>query len=157
MTLGDIFAQKVIEKKEDLDVKRMLRFTVLGSCIVGPMIRSWLLILEKMFGPTLTLKKNLQKVALDQFAFAPFNQIIMLSSVGIMQGLNSLELIKQKLKNELPTVMFTGWKIWPIVNFVNFSYVPFQLRPLVISIVALFWFTFLAWNSNGSQTKLHQT
>ena len=52
MTLGDIFAQKVIEKKEDLDVKRMLRFTVLGSCIVGPMIRSWLLILEKMFGPT---------------------------------------------------------------------------------------------------------
>merc|ERR1712083_1226158 len=103
-----------------------------------------------MFGPTLTLKKTLQKVALDQFAFAPFNQIIMISSVGIMQGLNSLELIKQKLKNELPTVMFTGWKIWPAVQLVNFYYVPFLLRPLVISIVSMFWHTFLAWYSNST-------
>ena len=34
MTLGDIFAQKAIDKKEEIDVKRMLRFTILGSCIV---------------------------------------------------------------------------------------------------------------------------
>ena len=34
MTLGDVFAQKVVERKKEIDVKRMLRFTVLGSFIV---------------------------------------------------------------------------------------------------------------------------
>ena len=75
------------------------------------MVRGWLLILENIFGPTVILKKTLQKLALDQLAFAPFNQTIMLTSVGLMQGLTSLQLIKEKLKNELPTVMFTGWKV----------------------------------------------
>ena len=34
MTLGDVFAQKIVEGKKEIDVKRMLRFTVLGSFIV---------------------------------------------------------------------------------------------------------------------------
>jgi len=153
MTLGDIFAQKAIDKKEEIDVKRMLRFTILGSCIVGPMVRSWLVILERIFGPTVTLGKTLQKLFLDQIAFAPFNQTLILSSLGIMQGLTSLELVLEKVQKELPTVVFTGWKIWPFVNLINFYYVPFQLRPLIISFVALFWFTFLAWTSNGSAPK----
>jgi len=153
MTLGDVFAQKVVERKKEIDVKRMLRFTVLGSFIVGPMVRTWLLTLERLFGPTVTLKRTFQKLFLDQFAFAPFSQTTILTSIGIMQGLTSIELVKAKVQNELPHIYFTGLKIWPLVNLINFYYVPFQLRPLVISTVALFWYTFLAWSSNGSENS----
>ena len=34
MSLGDISAQKLVEKAETLDYKRTLRFTIIGSCIV---------------------------------------------------------------------------------------------------------------------------
>ena len=75
------------------------------------MVRSWLVILERIFGPTVTLGKTLQKLFLDQIAFAPFNQTLILSSLGIMQGLTSLELVLEKVQKELPTVVFTGWKV----------------------------------------------
>ena len=51
---------------------------------------------------------------------------------------------------------FLPLQIWPMVNLINFYYVPFQLRPLVISIVALFWHTFLAYTSNGNLDKVKQ-
>lgn len=90
-----------------------------------------------------------------------------LTSVGLLKGF-SFEKIKDKLENELFTIMKTGWKvmhffcnsgycvlilifqIWPWVNLVNFYYVPFLLRPLVINFVAFFWYTYLAWVANGS-------
>ena len=75
------------------------------------MVRSWLVILERIFGPTVTLRKTFQKLFLDQLAFAPFSQTTILTSIGIMQGLTSLELILEKVQNELPTVVFTGWKV----------------------------------------------
>lgn len=78
--------------------------------IQGPMVRTWFVILERLFGPTVTLRKTLQKVALDQFAFAPCSQMTILSSVGLMQGF-SFEMIKDKLHNELFTIMKTGWKV----------------------------------------------
>lgn len=37
MTFGDVVAQLIVEKKQEVDLKRMLRFTVLGSCIVVSM------------------------------------------------------------------------------------------------------------------------
>ena len=34
MSFGDISAQKLVEKSETWDIKRTLRFTIIGSCIV---------------------------------------------------------------------------------------------------------------------------
>jgi len=154
MTCGDIIAQFTVDKRKlsELDLKRTLRFTILGSCVVGPLIRAWFLTLEKLLGSAVTLRITFAKVVLDQLLFAPSQQTTILVTIGALQGF-TLQQIKDKVRNELYTITTTGWKIWPFVNMLNFYYVPFPLRPLVVSTVNLFWFTFLAYNSNNSQQR----
>jgi protein Mpv17 len=136
------------------------------------MIRTWFLTLEKLFGQVVTVRRTVGKVVLDQLAFAPFSQMTVLTTIGALQGQN-LTKIKTKIINELPSITFTGWKvivhhhklppqtfhaktllfqIWPFVNLVNFYFVPFLLRPLLVSFVAIFWYTFLAYKANQSQS-----
>eukprot|EP00093_Oithona_nana_P012083 12083.XXX_83810_82989_1 [CDS] Oithona nana genome sequencing. len=152
MSLGDISAQKLVEKADTIDFKRTLRFTIIGSCIVGPMVRTWFITLEKAFGPVITFRKTVQKVVVDQVGFMPVSQSIILTSLGCLQGLDFAQ-IKAKWKNEIATVVTTGWKIFPWIQMINFYYVPFLLRPLIINIVALFWYTFLAWYANKLKYK----
>lgn len=46
-------------------------------------------------------------------------------------------------RDELPAVLLTQYKVWPAVNFINFTYVPEPLRVLVSGVVALFWNIYL--------------
>jgi len=110
MSLGDISAQKLVEKADTIDFKRTLRFTIIGSCIVGPMVRTWFITLEKAFGPVITFRKTVQKVVVDQVGFMPVSQSIILTSLGCLQGLDFAQ-IKAKWKNEIATVVTTGWKV----------------------------------------------
>ena len=57
--------------------------------------------------------------------------------------------IEAKLKREYLDVLITGWKLWPAVQMVNFFLVPFNLRPLVVGVVALVWNTYMSWKCNS--------
>ena len=50
MGAGDALSQLVIEKKSKYEIERTLRFAVIGSFFVAPIIRVWFLTLEKWFG-----------------------------------------------------------------------------------------------------------
>ena len=74
------------------------------------MVRTWFIALEKAFGPVITFRKTVQKVAVDQVAFMPVSQSIILTSLGCLQGLDFAQ-IKAKWKNEIATVVTTAWKV----------------------------------------------
>ncbi len=93
------------------------------------------------------LKATVAKVALDQTAFAPLFNGLFISVLGAMQG-KTVPQVGEKLKREYKDVIITNWKLWPAVQMVNFFVVPFNLRPLVAGVVALFWNTYLSWKSN---------
>jgi len=39
--------------------------------------------------------------------------------------------------------------IWPVVQFVNFKYVPLELRVLVVNVVSLGWNCYLSYLNGG--------
>jgi hypothetical protein len=41
-------------------------------------------------------------------------------------------------------LMINGWKLWPMVAFLNFVFVPVNHRIIVASIVGLFWGIYLS-------------
>jgi hypothetical protein len=49
----------------------------------------------------------------------------------------------QICRAELPAILLAQYKVWPAVNWINFTYVPEPLRVLVSGVVALFWNVFL--------------
>ena len=172
MSTGDVIAQVWLEKKgwNTFEFSRAARFAFLGCCLVGPVIRTWYVALEKIVGSGVTLKLTAAKVGLDQFLFAPIFTVVLLSGIGALQG-QSLQEIRNKLDHELVDIVLTGWKVmhqntlshfdlrscssqvWPATQMINFYFVPFLVRPLVVAVVALFWNTYLAWKANKTSLK----
>ena len=56
--------------------------------------------------------------------------------------------VKNRTQADLMDVVLTGWTIWPATQLANFYLVPFLVRPLVVSTVALFWNSYISWKTN---------
>ena len=54
---------------------------------------------------------------------------------------------------DFPIIFPAVFQVFPWIQLINFYYVPFLLRPLIVNIVALFWYTFLAWYANRLKYK----
>ena len=175
MGAGDALSQISIEKQQKFEIDRTLRFAAIGSFFVAPTIRVWYLTLEKWFGSGVTISTTLKKVGTDQLFFAPIFSGAIISVIGVSQAISNLVMTKQdkdtkhhafkgdllkvshNLKRDYADIVITGWTIWPATQLMNFYLVPFLVRPLVVSIVALFWNTYLAWKTNQMPSIEHNS
>lgn len=100
---GDIICQAIEHKSEKwddwkLDVKRVMRMTAFGFCVLGPagriFIRTllisfqghyWYKFLDKQF-PKTTLSSVLTKVALDQLVFSPPFYATFFMTMPLLEG-----------------------------------------------------------------------
>ena len=82
----------------------------------------------------------------------PLNQAMVLVSLGLLQRHNTSTILEE-LNQKLVNIVKTGWKVFPFTNTIIFYYIPFLIRPLFVNIVALLWFTFVAWEANKKATK----
>lgn len=147
MALGDQIAQNVIERRkvEELDFVRTAQFGSIGLFIGGPATRTWYGILDKYIGSkggTVVMKK----VACDQLLFAPAFIAVLLTTIGTLQG-NDFENLKAKLKNEYLEILINNYKVWPMVQLVNFYFTPLQYQVLVVQSVALLWNTYISYRT----------
>lgn len=85
-----------------------------------------------------------KKVCVDQLLMAPTVSFSIVSLLEAMQGSN-LSQIKQKLVNNLPSIVSNQYKIWPLAQLVNFYFIPLHYRLLYVNIVAFFWNIYLAY------------
>ncbi|XP_012278559.1 protein Mpv17 isoform X2 [Orussus abietinus] len=148
MATGDQIAQVFVERREykDIDLVRTAQFGGLGFFLMGPAIRTWYGILDKRIGSkgkTVILKK----VVCDQLFFAPALIAVLLNSIGFLRG-NNLEQNKEKLRNEYKDILINNYKLWPMVQIVNFSLVPLEYQVLVVQIVAIFWNTYVSYRTH---------
>jgi hypothetical protein len=51
---------------------------------------------------------------------------------------------------DLAAVLLAQYKVWPAVNWINFTYVPEPLRVLFSTVVALFWNIYLTSKVAGA-------
>jgi len=145
---GDAVAQLAVERRrlQEFDPVRTGRFFIMGTCVVAPCIRTWYLFMERVVKFQGT-KGVVTKVLMDQALFAPSFLCVFVAAVSTLQGLG-LEDIRRNLAANYTDVVLTNWKVWPATQLINFYFVPFQHRILVVNIVALFWNTYLAAKTN---------
>ncbi|KAK2145063.1 hypothetical protein LSH36_705g01020 [Paralvinella palmiformis] len=153
MCLGDGLAQVFVEKKplDKFDVKRSGRFFLYGTVILGPTLRSWYTILDKIVKGT-GKSAALQKVALDQFGFAPGFLAFFLSSMTLFST-GSVTASIEKCKKDWKEVVVANWKIWPAAQTINFYFVPLNWRLIYVNVIAVFWNTYLAYISERDVHK----
>lgn len=148
MGLGDQLAQNLIERRKfkDIDFIRTGHFAVIGFFLAGPATRTWYGILDKYIGSkggTVVVKK----VLCDQLLFAPTFLCVLLVSIGFLQG-SDIDSLKHKLKSSYFQILMNNYKIWPMVQLINFYFIPLQYQVLLVQSVALLWNTYISYISN---------
>ncbi|CAG9860757.1 unnamed protein product [Phyllotreta striolata] len=149
MALGDVIAQFAIERKKQYDVMRTLRFGALGVGLVGPSVAMWYKFLSKMIRPD-DKTAAFKKVALDQFMFAPCFLPVFLIALNTLKG-NDWQTTKAEIKDKYFDIMITNYQVWPLVQFINFKFMPLQYQVLMNQSVGLFWNSYLSWKTQLSK------
>ncbi|XP_011297995.1 protein Mpv17 [Fopius arisanus] len=153
MALGDQIAQNLVEGRnfEEIDYSRTMKFYAIGFCIGGPTTFTWYRLLDKHIGSKGGLVAA-KKVACDQLLFAPCFIGVLLSSIGFMQG-NSLNSVREKLQKEYLDILRNNYKVWPMVQMINFAFVPLQYQVLVVQSVAVLWNSYVSYRTNRDVIK----
>ena len=143
--VGDVLAQQAVEKKgiKNHNFLRTAKMTGLGLCLIGPGLRSWYIVLDKLVTGT-GGGVALMKMVKDQLIWAPSFLVMFFSAVNILDGKSAAE-IQEVLKRDYWQALKVNYLVWPAVQMLNFYFVPMQHRVIVVNFVALFWNTYLAY------------
>ncbi|EJD55313.1 hypothetical protein AURDEDRAFT_78349 [Auricularia subglabra TFB-10046 SS5] len=139
------------------DLVRSARFAAFGL-VMGPFIGRWVKFLEHQFpmhpskGRSRNFVQLAKRVASDQIVMAPLGLTVFLGSMGLMEGRSSGE-ISQKYRDLFWPVLFTNWKVWPAVQFVNFKFIPLAFRVPFQSSCGCFWTLYLSVVNSSDNTQ----
>ncbi|XP_046393885.1 protein Mpv17-like [Ischnura elegans] len=157
MSAGDVISQTVVEKKKfsEMDPVRVARFGALGVVFMGPALWAWYQTLHRFVGPggggaKARMVLGLKKVFWDQVVLAPPFYAVFIVVNGAVQQ-QDWQSIRNSMDSSFKDIMINNWKLWPAVQFVNFSFVPLKFQVLFEQSFCLIWNTYLAWKINRSQ------
>jgi protein Mpv17 len=103
------------------------------SAVFGPVATTWFGILQRHVVLKGTAATTAARVAADQLVFTPVQLTCFLSSMAIMEGVSPVD----RLKSAFVPAYKANLMVWPFVQSINFTFVPLELRVLVVNIVSL--------------------
>ncbi|KHJ92126.1 Mpv17 / PMP22 family protein [Oesophagostomum dentatum] len=143
---GDAFTQIAFEKRrlKDYDFERTGRFVVLASVFIAPPLNRWFRLLERIRGNPKIVPAF--RVAIDQLAFAPFFNGVILVTLRLLERL-SFDTSWRKMKEDWWPIYSSSLMVWPAVQLVNFYLIPLNMRVIIVQMVAFFWNAYLSYRT----------
>ena len=121
--IGDLVAQRVEGRWRAglLDLGRCARNAALGFGLHGPLVFSWILLLEGPLAPLIgpdavgTGPSVLLKILLDQTLFAALINLLYATLNGVLSDLPPSEALLRARAVLIPA-MVSSWRFWPLVQ-----------------------------------------
>ncbi|KAJ7436561.1 hypothetical protein FB451DRAFT_1344634 [Mycena latifolia] len=139
---GDIIAQQAFA--------RTARLTFYGGAMFGPAMTKWYQLLNRIQFKNPT-KAVIYRVWLDQCILTPAAVIVFFGSMALLEG-KPQEAVPRIGAGYVPTLL-RNWGVFVPTQIINFWLVPPHLRFVVVSVVSLFWNTYLSV-ANATAKKL---
>ncbi|PWZ03792.1 hypothetical protein BCV70DRAFT_197987 [Testicularia cyperi] len=79
-----------------------------------------------------------KRVAMDQIVFAPFGLALFTGVMGALER-QSVQGVQDKFGEMYIPALLANWQIWPLVQLVNFRYMPLKYRVPFVSTVGILW------------------
>ena len=125
-----------------LDWHEVGRLLIYGGFCHAPLVFNWLRLAARLF-PKDTLGHLAAKVFLDQTCFALVRLSCFYVGLSTLEG-SSKEGIYKEWKEKFPNTWAIRVFAWPILQTINFRFVPAQFRPIYVGVFSFFWTTGLA-------------
>lgn len=168
---GDFIIQIINGKKSSstnnifqlVDFRRWIVFTTVAGLYIAPSLHLWFNYLGYLQFPKDFSKFQIAfiQMILDQtfgaliinagffYAFEFSNLLFPPYSNGHILNRNFIKLGTQAFRKNIWATMIANWYCWPIINFLNFLFVPLHFRLLVSNFAAVFWNMFLSTIANS--------
>ncbi|KAH8827973.1 hypothetical protein DL96DRAFT_1130006 [Flagelloscypha sp. PMI_526] len=148
---GDLIAQQVIEKRgKEHDFFRTLRLATYGGIFFAPAMTKWYQFLNRLQFKTET-RAIIYRVYADQFLLTPVAVAYFYGTMSVLEGKPG-EAVDRIKTGYVPTII-RNWGVFIPTQIVNFALVPPHFRFFVVSVVSLFWNTYLSY-ANAQNAKL---
>jgi len=95
---------------------------------------------------------TVKKLAFDELLYDPFCLLFFFTVIGLLER-QSFAQIRERVKLNYWDAQKMSWKVWPLVQLVNFHTVPGSLRLPFINIVSFFWGIFLQIQAGRSKRE----
>ncbi|KAJ1974846.1 hypothetical protein H4R34_004564 [Dimargaris verticillata] len=155
--------------KASIDFLRVAQFASYGFCL-APVMHSWYGFLNTHFPiPTVgaavgqsPMNRQVffavcKRVLTDQICWAPIGLGIFFTFITLAEG-GRFQEIRDKFEHSYFPALLTNYKVWPFVQFANFCYIPLLYQVPFVSLVSIFWNSYLSWlNSLRSGTKTDES
>lgn len=143
-TVADMFAQKVVEQRDEIDWKRNLVFTLFGYTYLGGFqyylfnvkFSQWCAPITRLVGHRGVAPV---KTALDQFVHHPFMYFPAFFSMKTALEGKPMSHAVERYKAEAFDSLTTLWKIWIPLQLANFAFVPRHLRVPAVAGISFLW------------------
>lgn len=146
---ADLFAQKVIEGRKEIDWTRHAVFCTFGFAYLGAFqywlynvqFTKWCLPITKKFGHKATAPV---KVFIDQGLHHPFIYFPTFFSMKAVVSGKPLSTAVEKYKSEIWESLKALWGVWVPAQLINFAVVPRHLRIPYVAAVSFGWTVILS-------------
>ena len=156
---GDLVAQRVEGRwrVDLLDLGRCARNSALGFGLHGPLVYTWIKLLEGPLAETLaglgvdsaSWGILVLKIFLDQTIFSALLNILYASLNGVLSDLSPRQAFARALE-VLPGAMVSSWRFWPAVQLISYSpLIPVDFKLLWIDTMEILWVAYLSATVNG--------
>ncbi|KAK7868563.1 hypothetical protein R5R35_009460 [Gryllus longicercus] len=135
--------QQVILGKEHLDYAQALRFCLFGTLFVAPTLHTWLKIANAMW-PDMTIKNAMKKACMEQFSYGPAACVCFFFGMSLLEG-KSVEEAGHEVSTKFIPTYRVGFCVWPVLQTINFAFIPERNRVPFVSICSFLWSSFLAY------------
>ncbi|KAJ7518928.1 hypothetical protein O6H91_20G015500 [Diphasiastrum complanatum] len=131
------------------DWKRTATCSFFGMGFVGPVGHFWYENLDSFVKNQLRLQPNslqfiLAKTIPDTIIFGPLHLITFFTLMGLAAG-KPINKVKDDVKRDFIPTFVTEGLMWPIIQAINFRYVPVRHQLLFVNSLSLFDSAFLSW------------
>ncbi|EDO32785.1 predicted protein [Nematostella vectensis] len=142
--LGQLVSQLAAKRAtgQNINYRAIAAFSGFGFLVTGPLVHYFYNYLEQ-FVPRGVPFSKAKKLFIDRLIFSPPFYLLFFYIVAIFEGKSNKEAIA-RIKANYWGALKMSLKVWPLVQFVNFTYIPVQYRVLFANLVALFWSIYLS-------------
>lgn len=133
------------------DFERLTRFMSYGF-LMSPVQFHWFAFLGRTFQITkqsATLPA-LQRVAFDQFIFAPMGLACFFTFMTITEG-GGRRAVARKFQDVYLPALKANFMVWPAVQFINFRVIPLPYQIPLVSTVGIAWTAYLSLTNSSDE------
>ncbi|KAI8074628.1 putative integral membrane protein, Mpv17/PMP22 family [Gongronella butleri] len=140
------------------DWVRTMRFAAYNFS-VAPIAGGWYILLDRLFpNPAAATSAKprrinwipVKRMGLDQLLFAPAGLVLFFTVMGFAET-RTWHGIKEKFQDAYLPALTANYKVWPLVQLINFTFVPLPFRLPFVNSIGILWNGYLSWLNNASK------